>query len=249
MFIINPRNKKILDGIITNQTLAHAYLFTGQASPIVNGAIDYFAQSLTCLAFDNGPCQKCAACLKNLENNADYFCLEAEEPILIEHIREIQDYIKYGPLKARHLIVVIKNLHFLADKAAHAFLKTLEEPPEGVIFLLSTNNLAAVLGTIRSRCQIFDFPGVANDVVENQLTYAAFLQLDQMARMDYAAVLSAEKEQAKLVLLSWLTEITQNLSQYKVQKRENIKKIIANIEQMQYNLNLRLHLESLFMQL
>lgn len=286
--LFSPRIQQILNGIIRHKTLAHGYILTGPIGSFVNPGADYFAKSILCQSFENGPCETCASCLSIQHGNAvDYYPLIKTDSILIEDIRAIQEYVQYGPLQSDRMVVVIQNAEFLTDKSGNAFLKTLEEPPEGVLFILTTHNISQLLPTIRSRCQLLDFPIISDEAVriylnalpiedrsqiesacfqnselikhyletkqtisaDSYLPYSTFLKLNPIDRLDYAAKISLDKDQSKLILLTWLKEISEQYDQLGTQSISAIEKLVENISYLKYNINLKLHLEYLFNQL
>ena len=161
--LTNKKYQNIFQAIIKKQNLTHSYIFSGTIGSFIKNTASDFLKSLNCLNFEQEPCNECPSCLKHgKENTVDFYSIEPEGKITINLIRELQDFIKYGPLESKFLTVLINNTHLFTEEAANAFLKTLEEPPAKVIFVLLTPNLLDLLPTIRSRSQIFEFP-VIND--------------------------------------------------------------------------------------
>lgn len=154
--MIHKRNKAILEGIVNHGRLSHAYIFYGQPGSFVSQSIDYFIHAIQGQALN--------------KSSADCYTLDQKESISVEEIRAIQDYIKFGPISLKYMTVTVKNIQLLTDKAANAFLKTLEEPPPNVIFILSTNQIDQLLPTIKSRCQLFEFPVLTDAEMQSYLT-------------------------------------------------------------------------------
>jgi len=292
MIFFSKRNKKILDGIITNKTISHAYIFTGKPGSMVNQAVHYFTKSLQCESFSQGPCEICKACSQSNKQQPDKFIIVPKDSISIEEIRSLQDYIKYGPFYLKYMVVIIHQAHLLTDKAANAFLKTLEEPPQGVIFILNTNNTSQIIPTIRSRCQILEFPVISDQVMQTYIAslsdnnrknlqtqsannveimkyiidsdetlpqtipiefhqiyqpYSEFIQKSPLEKLNYASKISEKKEITRLVLLLWMKELYDEKNKNKKNKFI-LEKLVENISLLKYNLNLKLHLENLFLQ-
>lgn len=293
MILFSKRNKKILDGIMVNKTVSHAYIFAGQPGSWVTQAILYFSKSLQCESFANGPCETCKSCLEFTKQQlADRFILTPKDSIGIDEIRSLQEYIRYGAHYLKYLIVIIHQAHLLTDKAANAFLKTLEEPPERVIFILNTNNVSNMLPTIRSRCQIIEFPVISDHAIQTYVTtlseeektnlqttsannpelmkyildsneampqimppqfhqiyqpYSEFVKKSPLEKLNYASQISDKKETVRLVLLLWMKEIYDSKNKNQ-ETKPMLEKLIENISLLKYNLNLKLHLESLFLQ-
>ncbi|MFC1771660.1 hypothetical protein ACFLZV_07225, partial [Candidatus Margulisiibacteriota bacterium] len=162
MHLFSERNQKILNGIIVNKSSAGSYIFYGQSGSFIFEAAEYFAQGLNCLSFKDQPCTVCDNCI-SIQNRSfpDFVKIEVADKIKIEQVRQVQEIVKYGPAQGSYLCVIIPDAQNFTQGAANALLKTLEEPPANVIFILLTNNLLALLPTIRSRSQQLDFPSVS----------------------------------------------------------------------------------------
>ncbi|MFC1751931.1 hypothetical protein ACFL96_00845 [Thermoproteota archaeon] len=264
--LFSNRIRPILDGIISRNTCANAYIFTGQKGSFTAQAALYFGQTL---------------CGKQTSSNPDLIQIKPEGKLNIQIIRDIQEIIKYGPSAGTHMVVIIHNSSQFTTEAANAFLKTLEEPPEGVIFILISDNINDMLPTIKSRCQpLFfplantknliekiktSFPDTYKDILAacyNQPLLLAYylednftlqtpyipitdlIKISRVNQLKHVQALAGDKLSALLTLTLWLQDLSIAGSAIK-----NIKDIIDNISQMKYNLNLRLHLESLMMKL
>jgi len=146
--------------LLTNK-IAPAYLFNGPRGTGKTSSARIFAKSLNCQAFDQPtitPCCKCDLCRQITDGSAlDIIEIDAASNTGVENIREIIERARFAPTQARWKVYVIDECHMLSTAASNALLKTIEEPPSRVVFILATTNPERVLNTIKSRCQKFDF--------------------------------------------------------------------------------------------
>ena len=149
---------------IENDKIAHAYLFCGTRGTGKTTTAKIMAKALNCLDIKNGePCNECEMCKKINEGLAiDVTELDAASNNGIDKIRDIIDDSKYPPQEARFKVYIMDEVHMLSLGAVNAFLKTLEEPPKNVIFILATTDPQKLPITILSRCQRFDFRRINN---------------------------------------------------------------------------------------
>ena len=139
--------------------VGHAYLFTGSRGIGKTSIARIFAKAVNCLNNKNGsPCGECEVC-KKLENESDINIIEidAASNNRVDDIRDIREKVKFLPVGAKYKIYIIDEVHMLSDSAFNALLKTLEEPPAHVIFILATTEVHKLPQTILSRCVRFDF--------------------------------------------------------------------------------------------
>ncbi len=139
--------------------IAHAYLFAGPRGTGKTSTAKVYARALNCLE-DNGiePCGECENCYRiEKEESMDVIEIDAASNRGIDEIRELREQVKFYPGEGRYKIYIIDEVHMLTRQAFNALLKTLEEPPEKVIFILATTEPHNVIPTIMSRCQRFDF--------------------------------------------------------------------------------------------
>lgn len=152
---------------ILNNRIAHAYLFCGTRGTGKTSTAKVFAKALNCLNLQDGePCNECEMC-KKINNGLaiDVTELDAASNNGIDKIRDIIDDVKYSPQEARFKVYIMDEVHMLSVGAVNAFLKTLEEPPANVIFILATTDPQKLPITILSRCQRFDFKRInKNDI-------------------------------------------------------------------------------------
>ncbi len=158
-----------------NGALSHAYLFCGSRGTGKTTCAKILAKAVNCHNPQNGsPCGKCEACL-SIDNGSttDVLEMDAASNNGVDNIRDIRDEVVYSPSSMKYRVYIIDEVHMLSASAFNALLKTLEEPPEHVIFILATTELQKLPATIISRCQRFDFRRIATDVLVDRLTYIA----------------------------------------------------------------------------
>ena len=162
--------------LLTNR-IAPAYLFNGPRGTGKTSSARIFAKSLNCQSYDQPtatPCGKCELCRQISESNAlDVIEIDAASNTGVENIREIIDRARFAPTQAKWKVYVIDECHMLSTAASNALLKTIEEPPANVVFILATTNPERVLTTIQSRCQRFDFKRIEIITIFNQLVEIA----------------------------------------------------------------------------
>lgn len=208
--------KTALTNAIKLDKISHAYLFTGPRGTGKTSTARILAKSLNCI---NGPtitpCGECESC-KAVTNSVpiDVIEIDAASNRSVEDAHNILEKVQYAPVQGKYKIYIIDEVHMLTTQAFNALLKTLEEPPKNVIFILATTESHKVLDTIKSRCQRFDFKRITtNDIVEHlekiaklenikiskeAITMIAKLSAggmrDSLALLDQVSALGGEKE-------------------------------------------------------
>ncbi|MCL2577806.1 MAG: DNA polymerase III subunit gamma/tau [Defluviitaleaceae bacterium] len=154
-----PHIKRALINQLVAGQVSHAYLFCGTRGTGKTSAAKIFARAVNCLAPQNGePCNSCELCENILaERCLDVTEIDAASNNGVENIRDLRDEVKYLPNMARYKVYIVDEVHMLSTSAFNALLKTLEEPPPYVIFILATTDPQKIPATILSRCQRYDF--------------------------------------------------------------------------------------------
>ena len=162
---------KTLQNQISGGQIGHAYLFTGSRGTGKTSVAKIFAKSVNCLQPNHGSaCGKCENCKRlEEENDINIIEIDAASNNKVDDIREIRDKVKFMPVGAKYKVYIIDEVHMLSDSAFNALLKTLEEPPAYVIFVLATTEVHKLPQTILSRCIRFDFRLVSVDTLIKQL--------------------------------------------------------------------------------
>ncbi len=158
---------KTLQNQIVNNQIGHAYLFTGSRGTGKTSIAKIFAKAVNCLENVGGSaCGKCENCLRlEQENDINIIEIDAASNNKVDDIRQIREKVKFMPVGAKYKVYIIDEVHMLSDSAFNALLKTLEEPPSYVIFVLATTEVHKLPQTILSRCIRFDFRLVGSDLL------------------------------------------------------------------------------------
>lgn len=164
-----------LKNSIQSEKIAHAYLFSGPRGCGKTSTARIFAKALNC---QNGPtptpCGECAACREITKGSSlDVIEIDGASNTSVNDVRQIKDEVQFPPNSSRYKVYIIDEVHMLSTSAFNALLKTIEEPPEYVVFIFATTELQKVPATIKSRCQQFNFRLVAIEKIKEQLAAAA----------------------------------------------------------------------------
>lgn len=162
-----------LKNVIKNNKLTHAYLFVGPRGTGKTSIAKIFAKTINCLHPEDGlSCEKCDICISNNSNeNVDIIEMDAASNNGVDEIREIRNHITLLPTVSKYKIYIIDEVHMLTTGAFNALLKTLEEPPEHIIFILATTEPHKIPLTIMSRCQSFEFKPIPVSTIKERLKY------------------------------------------------------------------------------
>ena len=170
---------------ITANRVGHAYLFTGVRGTGKTTCAKIFAKAVNCLHPVNGdPCGECEIC-KGIDNGSilDVVEMDAASNNGVDDIRDLRDETAYTPSACKYKVYIIDEVHMLSTAAFNALLKTLEEPPAHVIFILATTEIQKVPATILSRCQRYDFTRIGPEDIARRVEYIAGEDADVVRRM------------------------------------------------------------------
>lgn len=186
---------------IKNSRIAHAYLFSGTRGTGKTSTAKILAKAVNCTDLRDGePCNECDMCKKiNSGISIDVIEMDAASKRRLEDIKDVIENVKYPPQEGKYKVYIMDEVHMLTAEAVNAFLKTLEEPPSNVIFILATTDPQKLPVTILSRCQKFDFRRIKSsdifsrmmDIVKEQGVFADDRSLNLIARMSDGAMRDA----------------------------------------------------------
>ena len=162
---------RTLKNEIVSDMVSHAYLFCGTRGTGKTSTAKIFAKAINCLSPKDGePCGKCAMCTAIQEGRSvNVIEIDAASNNGVDNIRDIREEVKYPPTEGKYKVYIIDEVHMLSPGAFNALLKTLEEPPAHVIFILATTDPQKVPVTILSRCQRFDFKRISSGEITKTL--------------------------------------------------------------------------------
>lgn len=162
---------RTLKNQVRNENVSHAYLFSGIRGTGKTSTAKIFARAMNCLNPHEGdPCNVCQVCRGILsEQMMDVLEIDAASNNGVDHIREIRENVKYPPVKGKYKVYIIDEVHMLSTGAFNALLKTLEEPPDHVVFILATTELHKIPATVLSRCLRFTFKPLSLEEIRERL--------------------------------------------------------------------------------
>ena len=221
---------KALENAIKLNKIANAYLFCGPRGTGKTSSARIFAKSLNCMEGPTvTPCQKCQSCLDVTNaSGLDVIEIDAATNRGIDDAKELINKVQYAPMNGKYKIFIIDEVHMLSKEAFNALLKTFEEPPKNVIFILATTEPHKVIETIVSRCQRFDFRRITIDDIVKRLREISDIEKiniddealytiaknvsggmrDSLALLDQASVLGTEKKITKETIEDLIGKIT-----------------------------------------
>ncbi len=158
---------------IVTKSFGHAYIFSGTRGTGKTSTAKVFARAVNCLNnTDGNPCNTCENCKSILEDQfIDVIEMDAASNNSVDDIRELREHVKFAPSKGKYKVYIIDEVHMLSTGAFNALLKTLEEPPEYVLFILATTEPQKIPQTIISRCQKYDFKRVSFEQIFQRIKY------------------------------------------------------------------------------
>ena len=163
---------KILKNSIVNNKIGHAYIFSGPRGTGKTSIAKIFSKAVNCLSTKDGDlCEKCDICKLNIDDETDIIEIDAASNNGVDEIREIRNNVKLLPAHLKYKVYIIDEVHMLSISAFNALLKTLEEPPKNVIFILATTEFNKIPATVVSRCQKFDFKKLTSNQIKDRLNY------------------------------------------------------------------------------
>ncbi len=161
-----------LQNAISTNKVAHAYIFSGPRGTGKTSTAKILAKALNCTSNGIKPCNECENCKAiNEGSHPDIIEIDAASNNGIDEIRDLIEKVKYSPILGKYKVYIIDEVHMMTAGAFNALLKTLEEPPEHVVFILATTDVHKVLPTVLSRCQRFDFSKLNFDEIKDRVAY------------------------------------------------------------------------------
>ncbi|MCD5411068.1 MAG: DNA polymerase III subunit gamma/tau [Clostridiales bacterium] len=208
---------------ITNENISHAYLFSGTRGTGKTTVAKIFARTLNCVNVDKkniNPCNSCELCVGIInESIMDVIEIDAASNNGVDHIRMIRENVRYTPARGKYKVYIVDEVHMLSIGAFNALLKTLEEPPEHVIFILATTEPHKLPVTIISRCQRFNFRPVKSENISkklNEVCQSLKIECEKKALMTIASNSKGSLRDALSILEQCIAFVDKKLTYEKV---------------------------------
>ena len=208
---------------ITNENISHAYLFSGTRGTGKTTVAKIFARTLNCVNVDKknvNPCNSCELCVGIMnESIMDVIEIDAASNNGVDHIRMIRENVRYTPARGKYKVYIVDEVHMLSIGAFNALLKTLEEPPEHVIFILATTEPHKLPVTIISRCQRFNFRPVKSENISkklNEVCQSLKIECEKKALMTIASNSKGSLRDALSILEQCIAFVDKKLTYEKV---------------------------------
>ncbi len=229
---------KTLKNAIEKNKISHAYLFTGPRGTGKTSAAKIFAKTINCKQLiNNAPCETCDCCNQfNNQQNIDIIEIDAASNNGVDEIRELKNKVNLVPSISKYKVYIIDEVHMLSTSAFNALLKTLEEPPSHVIFILATTDPHKVLSTILSRCQRFDFKKVSENKIYERLEYISKqenIEIDELALKEISRLANGGLRDALSILDQVIAYSDSKITENDVHEvngtitQENLKQIVS----------------------
>src|ERR1700688_1497389 len=166
-----PHVTRTLGNAVATGRVAHAYIFSGARGVGKTTTARILAKALNCVRGPAAePCNECDSCREIAAGNSlDVLEIDAASNRGIDQVRELREMVRYAPAASRYKVVILDEAHQLTDEASNALLKTLEEPPERVVFILATTRAEDLVETIKSRAQLFQFRALTFQEISGQI--------------------------------------------------------------------------------
>jgi len=244
---------RTLKNAISSGKIAHAYLFCGPRGTGKTSMARLFAKALNCEKGIGQQCNECSNCQAINEGvHPDVIEIDAASNNGVDQVRDLIDKIRYAPIKGRYKVYIIDEVHMMSAGAFNALLKTLEEPPELVIFILATTEPYKVLPTILSRCQRFDFGKIDDEDIREKLIWIldkekveydekgidAIISLadggmrDALSILDQVLAYSGNQlHEADVLTLFGLTSNIQKIELLKLIRQGDVSRVLGKLEE------------------
>ena len=207
---------------IKQNKVTHAYLFCGPRGTGKTTMARILAKAVNCTNKDEAPCEKCENCVAaNNGTHPDIIEINAANETHVENIRDLIERARLAPMQGENKIYIIDEVHQLSSAASSALLKTLEEPPENVIFILATTDPQKLLPTIISRCQRYDFTKLTTKQIANHLMYVAKeegINLEESAAITIAQLADGGMRDALSILEQSSSYTADNITEEEIER-------------------------------